>query len=72
MVRSWRSFSPAMRADSPAPSERYRSAIRLRSEIGELEDTLRGDKTPGQEKDGLLDTGRVLLDKLKEIGGPGA
>ena len=46
--------------------------VRLRSEIGELEDTLRGDKTPGQEKDGLLDTGRILLDKLKEIGGPGA
>lgn len=46
--------------------------IRLRSEIGKLEDTLRGDKTPGEEKDGLLDTGHVLLDKLKEIGGPGA
>jgi hypothetical protein len=46
--------------------------IRLRSEIGKLEDTLRGDKTPGEEKDGLLDTGRVLVDKLKEIGGPEA
>lgn len=47
--------------------------VRLRSEIGKLEDTLRGDKSvPGQEEDGLLDTGRALLDKLKEIGGPGA
>ena len=47
--------------------------IRLRSEIGKLEDTLRGDKsTPGEEKEGLLDTGRIVVDKLKEIGGPGA
>ena len=46
--------------------------VRLRSEIGKLEDTLRGDKTPGEEKDGLIDTGHVLLDKLKEIGGPEA
>ncbi len=47
--------------------------VRLRSEIGKLEDTLRGDKsTPGEEEDGLLDTGRMLMDRLKEIGGPGA
>ncbi len=45
--------------------------IRLRREIGSLEETLRGNKTPGQEKDGLLDTGRVLHEKLKQIGGPG-
>ncbi len=46
--------------------------VTLRSEIGKLEDTLRGDKTPGHEQDGLLDIGRIVLDKLKEIGGPGA
>lgn len=46
--------------------------VRLRSEISNIEETLAGDKTPGHEKDGLLDTGRMLLDKLKEIGGPGA
>lgn len=46
--------------------------ITLRSEISKIEETLRGDKTPGEEKDGLLDLGHILLDKLKEIGGPGA
>jgi hypothetical protein len=46
--------------------------VRLRSEIGKLESTLQGDKTPGEEQDGLIDTGRVLIDRLKEIGGPGA
>jgi len=47
--------------------------VRLRSEIGKIEDTLRGDKsTPGEEKEGLLDTGHILVDKLKEIGGPDA
>jgi hypothetical protein len=45
--------------------------IKLRSEIGKLETVLRGDKTPGQEEDGLIDTGRVLVDQLKAIGGPG-
>lgn len=44
--------------------------IRLVRELRGLEDVLRGDKTPGQEKDGLIDMGAVLADKLKGVGRP--
>jgi hypothetical protein len=45
--------------------------VRLQRELRGLEDTLRGDKsTPGQEKDGLIDIGNVLVDKLKGVGRP--
>jgi hypothetical protein len=46
--------------------------VRLRSEVGKLDEALRGDKTPGQEEDGLIDLGNALREKLKEIGRPGA
>ncbi|MBK7586795.1 MAG: hypothetical protein IPI67_42235 [Myxococcales bacterium] len=46
-------------------------AVRLQRELRGLEDVLRGDKsTPGQEKDGLIDIGKVLVDKLKGVGRP--
>ncbi len=44
--------------------------VKLRRELGDLEDTLRGDKTPGHEKDGVIDTGNALLESLKKIGTP--
>jgi hypothetical protein len=45
--------------------------IKLQRELRDLEDVLRGDKsTPGQEKDGLADTGKLLVDQLKGIGRP--
>lgn len=46
--------------------------IKLRRELGDMQQTLRGDKTPGHEKAGLIDTGKALLEKLKGIGAPGA
>jgi hypothetical protein len=44
--------------------------IKLRSELGKMQQTLQGDKTPGQEKQGLIDTGKILVEKLKGIGAP--
>ncbi|MBX3127102.1 MAG: hypothetical protein KF718_10315 [Polyangiaceae bacterium] len=44
--------------------------VRLTRELSDLERTLRGDKTPGNEKDGLIDTGRTLNERLKMIGSP--
>jgi hypothetical protein len=44
--------------------------LKLRQELGKVETTLKGDKTPGHEKDGLIDTGKALLEKLKAIGAP--
>lgn len=44
--------------------------MKLRQELGKVETTLKGDKTPGREKDGLIDTGKALLEKLKAIGAP--
>ncbi len=43
---------------------------RLVRELRGLEEVLRGDKTPGAEKDGLIDTGNVLVDRLKGVGRP--
>lgn len=47
------------------------TAMRLARELRGLEDVLRGDKTPGAEKDGLIDTGSTLVDMLKKVGMPG-
>lgn len=40
----------------------------IRRELTGMEEVLRGDPTPGEEKIGLLETGQTLLKKLKEIG----
>lgn len=43
--------------------------IKLSRELREMEEVLRGDKsTPGHEKEGLIDTGNILVEKLKGIG----
>lgn len=43
--------------------------IRLARELGELETTLRGDKSdPTDERTGLVDTGNGLREKLKTVG----
>ena len=42
--------------------------VKLRSEISTMERVLRGDQTPGREKDGLIQTGDALSEKLKTIG----
>ena len=47
--------------------------IRLRRELGDLEETLRGVKgDPADERAGLLDLGQSVHEKLKQIGSPGA
>jgi uncharacterized protein YcfJ len=46
-------------------------ATKLQREISALEAILRGDKSdPTDEKAGLIDTGKALVDKLKGIGRP--
>lgn len=45
-------------------------ATRLQRELRSLEEVLRGDKTPGAERDGLIDMGATLADKLKGVGRP--
>jgi hypothetical protein len=40
----------------------------LRRELGDLEEVLRGNKNPGEEKTGLLESGEQLTKKLKQIG----
>jgi hypothetical protein len=40
----------------------------IRRELTGMEEVLRGDPTPGEEKTGLLEAGQNLLRKLKEIG----
>ncbi|HKY37376.1 MAG TPA: hypothetical protein VJN18_15645 [Polyangiaceae bacterium] len=40
----------------------------IRRELTGMEEVLRGDPTPGQEKTGLLEAGQNLLKRLKEIG----
>jgi len=42
--------------------------VTLRRELSDLEEVLRGDQTPGQEKTGLLEAGQNLSKKLKLIG----
>jgi len=49
--------------------------VKLRRELSDMEDTLRGVKgDPGaeEEKQGLLELGQALREKLKGIGAPGA
>jgi len=42
--------------------------VKLRGRLSDLEETLRGNPTPGEEKVGLLESGQALLKKLKQIG----
>jgi hypothetical protein len=42
--------------------------VRLRGKLSDLEEVLRGNQTPGEEKTGLLEAGTVLAKKLKQIG----
>jgi hypothetical protein len=42
--------------------------FKLKRELSDLEDVLRGDQTPGEEKTGLLESGQNLAKKLKQIG----
>jgi hypothetical protein len=44
------------------------AVVRLRGRIGELEEVLRGNPTPGEERVGLLEAGQTLVKKLKDIG----
>ena len=43
---------------------------RLQRELGDLEDVLVGDSTPGAEKIGLIESGKTLAEKLKGVGRP--
>ncbi len=46
--------------------------VRLTRELHDMEVVLKGDKSdPANEKDGLIDTGKILLDQIKGIGKPG-
>jgi hypothetical protein len=42
--------------------------VTLRRELSDLEEVLRGNQTPGEEKTGLLEAGQNLSKKLKLIG----
>jgi hypothetical protein len=42
--------------------------VKLRGRLSDLEETLRGNQTPGEEKTGLLEAGQALAKKLKQIG----
>ena len=42
--------------------------VKLRGRLSDLEETLRGNPTPGEEKTGLLEAGQALSKKLKQIG----
>jgi len=42
--------------------------VTLRNKLGDLEEVLRGNQTPGEEKTGLLEAGQALAKKLKQIG----
>jgi hypothetical protein len=42
--------------------------VQLRRELGDLEEVLRGNQNPGEEKTGLLESGQKLVQKLKQIG----
>jgi hypothetical protein len=45
--------------------------VKLSRELSDLQTTLAGDKsTPGEEKNGLADDGKTLVDQLKGIGKP--
>jgi hypothetical protein len=42
--------------------------FKLRRELGDVEEVLRGNQSPGEEKTGLLESGDKLGKKLKAIG----
>jgi hypothetical protein len=42
----------------------------LMADANKVEEMLKGDKTPGQEKTGLIDTGDTVVQELKKIGKP--
>jgi hypothetical protein len=42
--------------------------VRIRRELTNMEEVLRGNPTPGEEKTGLLESGQNLVKKLKQIG----
>ena len=42
--------------------------VTLRNKLSDLEEVLRGNPTPGEEKTGLLEAGQALVKKLKQIG----
>ena len=42
--------------------------VKLRGKLSDLEETLRGNQPPGEEKTGLLEAGQALAKKLKQIG----
>jgi hypothetical protein len=42
--------------------------FKLRRELNDLETTLRGDNTPGEERTGIIESGQKLMEKLKKIG----
>ncbi len=42
--------------------------VKLRGKLSDLEEVLRGNQTPGEEKTGLLEAGTALAKKLKQIG----
>jgi hypothetical protein len=42
--------------------------VRLRQELTEMQTTLKGDNTPGQEKTGFLQLGDQVVEQLKKIG----
>jgi hypothetical protein len=44
------------------------AVVRLRGRISDMEEVLRGNPTPGEEKTGLLEAGQNLVKKLKDIG----
>lgn len=50
---------------SVCPSD---TIFKLRRELNELETVLRGDASAGGERPGLIDAGRQLTEKLKQIG----
>jgi hypothetical protein len=45
--------------------------VRLRGRVSDLEEVMRGNPTPGEEKTGLLEQGQVLVKKLKAIANAG-
>lgn len=45
--------------------------VRLAREVRGMEEVFRGDPTPGAEKQGILELGKQLGEKLKAVGAPG-
>jgi hypothetical protein len=43
--------------------------VRLRREVSDLDKLMRGDQTPGQESDGVVELGEAIKKQLAAIGG---